>query len=287
MGILPEVPDAPTRGSTPGMSAPPIELHPADARLLEGRTAIVSGATSGIGKGIARELAAHGAGVAIGYRSDPESARAMASDLTAQGRRALAVRMDVGREDEVREAFARTRDELGAIDLVVANAGREAERPLLEMSLEDWHDVIGTNLTGTFLCCREGARQMVEHGRGGTIVGVTSVHDRMPWTGFSHYAASKGGQRLFLESIAKELAPRGVRVVAVAPGAIATPINEEMLDDPGARGAVEAQIPMGRVGGVGEVARATAWLASDQASYVTGATLVVDGGMTLYPPDAG
>jgi len=269
------------------MDGPALFLHPPGARLLEGRTAVVSGATSGIGQGIAIELAAHGAGVAIGYRSDPGTARRMAEALVALGRRAVAVRMDVSREDEVVAAFAQARDELGAIDLVVANAGREAEHRLVDMSLDDWEDVVGTNLTGTFLCCREGARQMAHHGRGGVIVGVTSVHDRMPWTGFSHYAASKGGQKLFLESIAKELAPSGIRVVAVAPGAIATPINAEMLDDPAARGVVEAQIPMARIGQVVEVARATAWLASDQASYVTGATLVVDGGMTLYPPGAG
>ncbi len=269
------------------MTEPAITLHPPDARLLEGRTAIVSGATSGIGHGIALELAAHGAGLAIGYLSDPDTANRMAEALVALGRRAVPVRMDVTSEQEVREAFARARTELGAVDLVVANAGREAERPLVDMSLEDWRDVIDTNLTGTFLCCREGARQMIERGRGGVLLGVTSVHDRMPWTGYSHYAASKGGQRLFLESIAKELAPHGIRVVAVAPGAIATPINQEILDDPEQREAVEAQIPMSRMGRTEEVARATAWLASDQASYVTGATLVVDGGMTLYPPDAG
>lgn len=269
------------------MDGPSLFLHPPGTRLLDGRTAVVSGATSGIGQGIAIELAAHGAGVAIGYRSDPGTAERMAEALVALGRRAVAVRMDVSREDEVVSAFARARDELGAIDLVVANAGREAEHRLVDMSLDDWEDVVGTNLTGTFLCCREGARHMGQHGRGGVIVGVTSVHDRMPWTGFSHYAASKGGQKLFLESIAKELAPSGIRVVAVAPGAIATPINAAMLDDPAARGVVEAQIPMARIGQVVEVARATAWLASDQASYVTGATLVVDGGMTLYPPDAG
>jgi glucose 1-dehydrogenase len=269
------------------MDRPAIALHPPDARLLEGRTAVVSGATSGIGAAVALELAAHGAGVALGYRSDPDTARRTAEALVALGRRAVAVRMDVSVEAEVSEAFAAARDALGAVDLVVANAGREAERPLVEMTLGDWDDVIGTNLTGTFLCCREGARHMLEHGRGGAIVGITSVHDRMPWRGFSHYAASKGGQRLFLESIAKELAPSGIRVVAVAPGAVATPINQEMLEDPGARAAVEGQIPMGRVGVPAEIARAVAWLASEQASYVTGATLVVDGGMTLYPPDAG
>lgn len=269
------------------MERPVIALHPPDARLLEGRTAVVSGATSGIGAAIARELAAHGAGLAIGYRSDPDAAGRLAAALVALGRRAVAVRMDVSDEDEVVAAFATARDALGAIDLVVPNAGRETERRLVEMSRSDWDDVIGTNLTGTFLCCREAARHMLAHGRGGAIVGVTSVHDRMPWTGFSHYAASKGGQKLFLESIAKELAPSGIRVAAVAPGAIATPINQDVLDDPEARAAVEGQIPMARFGRAEEVARAVVWLASDHASYVTGATLVVDGGMTLYPPDAG
>lgn len=269
------------------MAADTLAPHPPDARLLEGRVAIVSGATSGIGRAVARELARHGADVAFGYRSDPETAEADAVALSDAGRRGVAVRMDVAREDEVREAFSAAADALGPIDLVVANAGREAERPLIDMSLDDWRDVIDVNLTGTFLCCREGARAMIASGRGGAILGIGSVHDRMPWSGFSHYAASKGGMRLFLESIAKELAPAGIRVAAVAPGAIATPINAGMLDDDAARGAVEAQIPMGRIGRAEEVARAAAWLASDQASYVTGATLMVDGGMTLYPPDAG
>lgn len=269
------------------MSDTEIRLHPAEARLLDGRTAIVSGGTSGIGRAIVLEMAAHGAGVAIGYRSDGDEARRLAAGILALGRRAVAVRMDVTAEDEVVAAFATAGAELGPVDVVVSNAGREAERPLVEMSLEDWHDVIDTNLTGTFLMCREGARAMTGRGDGGAIVVITSVHDRMPWTGFSHYAASKGGAKLFLESIAKELAPRGIRVVAIAPGAIATPINEEMLDDPEARGAVEAQIPMARIGRAEEVARAAVWLASGAASYVTGATLVVDGGMTLYPPDAG
>ena len=187
----------------------------------------------------------------------------------------------------MRRGFAQAREGLGALDLVVANAGVESESPLIEMSLDDWRLVIDTNLTGTFLCCREGARAMVEQGRGGVLVGITSVHDRMPWSGFSHYAASKGGQKLFLESIAKELAPHRIRVAAVAPGAIATPINREILDDPDALAALEKQIPMARMGEVDEVARAVAWLASDQASYITGATLLVDGGMTLYPPEAG
>lgn len=261
--------------------------HPADARLLEGRTAVVSGATSGIGQAVAWELAAHGAALAAGFRSDPDTARAMAEAVRAAGGRAEPVELDVSDEASVAAGFARAADALGPVDLVVCNAGVESERPLVEMSVDDWRAVVDVDLTGAFLCSREGARAMAASGRRGAIVHVTSVHDRMPWAGFSHYCAAKGGQRLFAESIAKELAPRGIRVACVAPGAIATPINEEMLADPAAREDVERQIPMGRIGDPAEVARAVAWLASDAASYITGATLLVDGGMTLFPPDAG
>ena len=269
------------------MTASGFAPHPPAGRMLDGRRALVTGATSGIGQAVARELAAHGAAVAVGYRSDPGTAREMVDQMTGAGCPATAVRIDVSSEDSVRTGFSQATAALGAIDVVVCNAGVESPSPLVEMSLEQWSSVIDVNLTGVFLCSREAARGMIAAGGGGVIVGITSVHDRMPWAGFSHYSASKGGQKLFLESIAKELAPHRIRVVAVAPGAIATPINEEMLDDAEARAAVERQIPMGRVGQSPEVARATAWLASDAASYVTGATLVVDGGMTLYPPDAG
>ncbi len=260
--------------------------HPPQARLLEGRAALVTGATSGIGQAVAWEMAAHGAGVAVGFRSDPGTAREMVEEITAAGRTAVAVRIEVGEEDSVRRAFSQAAAGLGALDVVVCNAGVESSSPLVEMSLSQWQEVVDVNLTGAFLCSREAARGMIARG-GGVIIGVTSVHDRMPWAGFAHYSASKGGQKLFFESIAKELAPHRIRVACVAPGAIATPINQETLSDPAAREAVERQIPMGRVGEVAEIARAAAWLASDAASYVTGATLVVDGGMTLFPPDAG
>ena len=279
--------NAPAPGTTVGMSGSGFAMHPPDARLLAGRRALVSGATSGIGRAAAWELAAHGAAVGVGFRGDPGTAREMADVVVAAGGRAAPVGIDVAREQDVVRAFSEAAGALGPLDLVVCNAGVEARRPLLEMSLEDWHEVVETDLTGAFLCSREGARAMAARGARGAIVHVTSVHDRMPWSGFSHYCAAKAGQRLFVESIAKELAPLGIRVAAVAPGAIATPMNEEVLRDPGARAAVEGQIPMGRIGDPAEIARAVAWLASDAASYVTGATLVVDGGMTLFPPDAG
>jgi glucose 1-dehydrogenase len=266
-----------------------LRLHPPDARLLTGRRALVTGATSGIGREIALELARHGAAVAINHRdagSRPE-AEGMAGAVEAAGGRAVPVAMDVAREDEVARAFAEAAGALGGLDLVVCNAGVEAPFPLVDMPLAEWRRVMDVNLTGAFLCSREAARLMVGAGTPGAIVAITSVHDRMPWERFSHYAASKAGMRLFIESIAKELAPHGIRVVAVAPGAIATPINRETLDEPEELAQTERQIPLGRIGEPAEVARAVAWLASDQASYVTGATLLVDGGLTLYPPGSG
>lgn len=262
---------------------PSFSLHPEDARLLKGRRALVTGADSGIGQGVAFELAAHGAAVAVNHLSDPAVAEAMVARIEGAGGRGLAVKMDVSSEDDVRRGFAEAHDAFGGLDLLVNNAGLEKEFALVDMPLEWWNRVIGVNLTGTFLCSREAARIMVGAKCRGAIVNITSVHEQIPWTGFSHYCASKGGEKMFAQSIARELAPHGIRVVSVAPGAIATPINAGVLSDPAKKGAVLAEIPYGRWGEVADVARAVAWVASDQADYVVGSTLFVDGGMTLYP----
>lgn len=258
-------------------------MHPTDARLLEGRRALVTGGDSGIGEGICLELAAHGAAVAINYVGPPDHARDMVSAIEAAGGHALAVQMDVSSEQQVQRAFSEARDGLGGVDLLVNNAGLEHPYTLLDMPLEAWQKVIDVNLTGAFLCAREAARTMRDAGARGAIVNISSVHEQIAWERFSHYCASKGGMKLFAQSIAKELAPLGIRVVNVAPGAIDTPINADVLADPRQSGHVKDEIPLGRWGHVQDIAQAVAWLASEQASYVTGATLFIDGGMTLYP----
>jgi glucose 1-dehydrogenase len=258
-------------------------LHPEASRLLAGRRALVTGATTGIGRGTAFELAAHGAAVAIDYRGKEDEASAMVAAIEGAGGRAIAVQMDISKEDEVTRGFGEARDAFGGLDLVVNNAGVEAPFELVDMPLEEWDRVIAVNLTGVFLASREAARIMRADDVPGTIVMVSSVHEQIPWKKFSHYCATKGGVKLFAQSIARELAPHGIRVVSVAPGAIETPINRDVLDDPEAKREVLEEIPLGRWGTVDDVAQAIAWVASDQASYVVGTTLFVDGGMTLYP----
>ena len=180
--------------------------------------------------------------------------------------------------------FARAREELaGPVDLLVNNAGIEKPFLLVDMPLEEWNKVLAVNLTGAFLCAREAARGMIEAGARGTIVNMSSVHEVIPWEKFGHYCASKGGMKLWAGTIAKELAPHGIRVVNVGPGAILTPINKALIENPEEREKVESEIPLGRLGNPEEIAAAVSWLASAEADYVTGTTLFVDGAMTQYP----
>ncbi len=266
-----------------GVTDSEFTLIPERTQLLSGRKALVTGADSGIGQGVAYELAAHGAAVAVNYLADATVAEGMVERIERGGGRAIAVQMDVSSEDDVVRAFAAARQAFGGLDLLVNNAGVEKPFPLVDMPLEWWRRVIDVNLTGAFLCAREAARVMLAAGARGAIVNITSVHEVIPWERFSHYCASKGGEKLFAQSIARELAPHGIRVVSVAPGAIATPINADVLADPERKAVVEAEIPYGRWGEVADVARAVAWVASDEAEYIVGSTIFVDGGMTLYP----
>jgi glucose 1-dehydrogenase len=263
----------------------PFALKPPAARLLDGRRALVTGAASGIGAGVAQELASHGAAVAIDHLpADSVAAQALAETIQAGGGQALAIAMDVTDEAQVRAGFAAAAEAFGgSVDLLVNNAGIETRFPLVDMPLDAWRALLDVNLTGCFLCAREAARGLIAAGRAGVIVNMSSVHEQIPWREFSHYCAAKGGMRLWAQSIAHELAEHRIRVVNVAPGAIETPLNQAVLDDPQQRAAVDAEIPLGRWGKVADVARAVAWLGSEQADYVTGTTLFVDGGMTLYP----
>jgi glucose 1-dehydrogenase len=249
---------------------------------LAGKTALVTGASSGIGFETAARLGEEGAAVTVNYRSDEEGAQEAVRRIESSGGRAIAIQGDVSSEEDVRRLVCETQESLGPPDILVNNAGTQSERPFLEMSLEDWQQVVSVNMTGAFLVSREVIGGMVERG-GGAVVNMSSVHQLIPWPRFAHYSASKGGLKLLTETLALEFAGRGVRVNAVAPGAISTPENEEKLQDPDSRASLESLIPWNRVGDSAEVAACVAFLASDEASYVTGSTLFVDGGMSLYP----
>ncbi|HET9720626.1 MAG TPA: glucose 1-dehydrogenase [Solirubrobacteraceae bacterium] len=254
--------------------------------LLEGRRALVTGGNTGIGKATSQRLAREGASVCVNYFGEKagEDARQLAEELRRSGApQAIAIEADVGEEDQVIDLVSQAVERLGGLDLLVNNAGIEKKIPLLEMSGKDWAAVIQTNLTGAFLCLREAAKVMVQSGRPGTIINMSSVHEFIPWPGFAHYCASKGGMKLLMETAARELAPQQIRVLNVAPGAIVTPINRFVLDDPEQKKQVESEIPLGHMGQPENIAAAVAWAASEEAAYVTGTTLVVDGGMSLYP----
>jgi glucose 1-dehydrogenase len=215
-------------------------------------------------------------------QGEEDRAGEVVEEVERGGGRAVAVAADVSSEQDVEAMFERAQGELGGpIDLLVNNAGIEQPHPIEDMPLGHWQQVLDVNLTGPFLCARELVRRIGD-GRA-VIVNNTSVHEEIPWPSFSHYCASKGGLKLFTRTIARELAPRGIRVVSVAPGAILTPINKDLQENEGKRREVEEEIPWGRLGKPEEIAAAIAWLASDEAEYVVGDTLFVDGGMTLYP----
>ena len=260
------------------------------ARPLKNQKALVTGASSGIGEGCALALAAAGASVIVNYVADADEAKRVVDKIQQQNVDAIAIQGDVSREEDVQKMFAQMLKAFGTIDILINNAGIQADAPFTEMTLTQWQKVIGVNLTGQFLCAREAAREFLRRGvvpsvssAAGKIICISSVHEIIPWAGHVNYAASKGGIMQLMKSMAQELAPKKIRVNSIAPGAIRTAINRAAWSTPEAEAALLKLIPDGRVGVPEDIARTAVWLASDASDYITGATLFVDGGMTLYP----
>ncbi len=258
--------------------------------LLPGQRALVTGASSGIGRAIALALAEAGCDVVVNYASSEGPALEVVRQIQAMGRRAVAVKADVGNEAQVLAMFDRTRQEFESLDILVNNAGLQQDAPVAEMTLAQWQRVIDVNLTGQFLCAREAVKEFRRRGMDasrsralGKILCISSVHEVIPWAGHLNYAASKGGIMLLMKSLAQEVAPEHIRVNSLAPGAIRTPINRAAWETPEAYAGLLTLIPVKRIGEPDDLARAAVWMVSDEADYVHGTTLFVDGGMTLYP----
>ena len=270
---------------------PPVVMPECPVRqLLVGQKALVTGANSGIGQAIAVGLAAAGADVVVNFVSGEERAQAVVDEIKKAGGKAIAIQADVAREEQVNSMFQRMFETFGTIDILVNNAGIQKDAPFEEMTLEQWNAVIGVNLTGQFLCARAAVREFRRRGvvpriscAAGKIISMSSVHEVIPWAGHVNYAASKGGVMLMTKSIAQELAPHRIRVNGVCPGAIRTPINRPAWETPEAYAKLMELIPYQRIGEPEDIARAVVWLASDDADYINGISLFIDGGMTLYP----
>lgn len=261
---------------------------------LKGQSALVTGASSGIGKAVAIALANEGANVVVGCSSHPEHGQEVADEIKAGGGSAIVYKADVSKEEEVQAMFEAMYKEFGTIDILVNNAGLQKDASFVDMTLAQWQTVIDINLTGQFLCAREAAREFLKRGvvperslAAGKIICMSSVHEVIPWAGHVNYASSKGGIMMLMKSMAQELAPKKIRVNSIAPGAIQTPINKEAWETPEALEKLLTLIPYKRIGQPEDIGKAAVWLASDESDYITGATIFVDGGMTLYPGFAG
>ena len=259
-------------------------------KSLVGQKALVTGANSGIGRAVALCLGEAGADVVVNYVAGEDTAEEVVQQVRAFGVQACAHKADVSNENEVQQMFAAATARFGTIDILVANAGLQRDSPFPQMTLEQWNTVIGVNLTGQFLCAREAVREFLRRGvvatvscAAGKIICMSSVHQEIPWAGHANYATSKGGIMMMMRSLAQEVAPHHIRVNGIAPGAIRTPINTAAWSTPAAYKSLMELVPYRRIGEPEDIGRAAVWLASDDSDYVVGATLFVDGGMTLYP----
>jgi len=260
--------------------------------ILKGQKALVTGSDSGIGKGVAMALAEAGADVVINFAHNESAANETLQELKKinSSSNAFIFQADVSQEDQVIAMFNKALEEFGHLDILVSNAGMQKDAPLTEMTLEAWNKVLGVNLTGQFLCAREAVKHFKSKGivpelscAAGKIICMSSVHEIIPWAGHVNYAASKGGIMMMMKTIAQEVAPHHIRVNSICPGAIRTNINKEAWDTPEAYQKLMQLVPYNRIGEIEDIGRAAAWLASDFSDYVHGHSLVVDGGMTLYP----
>ncbi len=248
---------------------------------LEGKVAVVTGGSLGIGAGIAQRLASEGAAVALDYFARRDAADSVAAAITAAGGRALVVQADVSQVADVQRLISQAVSQFGRLDILVNNAGIEQPTPFENISEQQWDRQIGVDLKGVFFASQAAWRQFTAQGGGGVIINISSVHEELPMVGNAVYCVAKGGLRMLTRTLANELARRQVRMVNIGPGAIETPINQATLDDPVRKAALLGEIPLKRIGSPADIANAVVWLASDQASYVTGTTLFVDGGLMI------
>ena len=261
-------------------------------KKLQGQIAIITGASSGIGAGVSKALAAAGATVIVNYpvAVTKDAADQVLKEITDAGGTGITYACDVSKEDQVIKMFADTVAQFGTVDILVNNAGLQRDAKFTEMTLEQWNFVLAVNLTGQFLCAREAIKEFLRRGldekrskAAGKIICMSSVHEVIPWAGHANYAASKGGIMMMMKTIAQEFAPKKIRINSIAPGAIATPINHDAWDTAQHLQELLKLIPEKRVGQVEDIGNAAVFLASDDADYINGTTLFVDGGMTLYP----
>ncbi len=257
---------------------------------LAGQSAIVTGAGRGLGAAIAEALAAAGASVALNYSHSESACKGVCEKIESAGGTAFSIKADVSREDDVQAMFSETIKRFGTVDILVNNAGVQIDAPFEQMTLDQWNRLLAINLTGQFLCAREAVREFLRRGvvpersvAAGKIICISSVHEVIPWAGHINYATAKGGVGMFMRTLAQEMASRHIRVNAIGPGAIRTDINREGWETPEAEAKLLQLIPYGRVGDPVDIGRVAVWLASDESDYLTGQTMFVDGGMTLYP----